>query len=354
MKYKEFKISELFSIHLAKGDLKEEHCIPFSYDTIPLISAGDTNNGLVGHIDSAGDGRAQIFPENVITVDMFCKAYYQPTRFFSVSHGRVNILIPQFELNAYIALYICTVINNERYRFNYGRAVYSKVLGDLSIKLPVQSDGNPHFQYMENYIKALPAMKACLSKIRGCSYDNNAKDPLSLIKPSFLDSGKANVRPYCSEWKIFKIGDLFSIRKGKRLTNEDKSEGSLPFIGAIETNNGVTGYINEEALHSGNVISVNYNGSVGEAFYQPSPFWASDDVNVLYPKGWQLTPAIALYICTVIRKERYRFSYGRKWKLARMVESEIWLPTRKSGTPNWEYMEVYITSLPGGAKLQNL
>lgn len=27
-----------------------------------------------------------------------------------------------------------------------------------------------------------------------------------------------------------------------------------------------------------------YNGSVGEAFYQPKAFWATDDVNVLYFK----------------------------------------------------------------------
>ena len=138
------------------------------------------------------------------------------------------------------------------------------------------------------------------------------------------------------------------------MTDADKVEGKLPFIGAIDSCNGVSSYIDEQPIHSGNVITVNYNGSVGEAFYQPVPFWASDDVNVLYPNGWELNPAIGLFICTVIRNEKYRFSYGRKWKLDRMEESEIWLPSDNDGNPDWQYMEDYIKSLPAGDKLANL
>ncbi|HIX20463.1 MAG TPA: SAM-dependent methyltransferase [Candidatus Akkermansia intestinigallinarum] len=99
-----------------------------------------------------GDGNS-----NVISVDMFCKAYYQPKPFYAVGHGRINMLLPKFEMNVYRAMYICAVINNERYRFSYGRAVYSGVLKDLQISLPVDANGNPDWQYMEDYIKSLPA-----------------------------------------------------------------------------------------------------------------------------------------------------------------------------------------------------
>ena len=60
--------------------------------------------------------------------------------------------------------------------------------------------------------------------------------------------------------------------------------GETPFIGAIDAHNGQRQRVSAEANHEANTITVNYNGSVAEAFYQPIPFWASDDVNVLYPK----------------------------------------------------------------------
>ena len=79
-------------------------------------------------------------------------------------------------------------------------------------------------------------------------------------------------------------------------------EGNINFIGASAVNNGVTAHIgNSEHLHPANTITVSYNGSVGEAFYQTQIFWASDDVNVLYPQ-FHLTPQIALFIQPIIRK----------------------------------------------------
>lgn len=103
----------------------------------------------------------------------------------------------------------------------------------------------------------------------------------------------------------------------------------------------------------GNTISLSYNGSVGEAFYQPKPFWATDDVNVLYfreENGVAFNKYIALFVCAVLRQEKYRYSYGRKWVLESMKSTVIKLP-EKSGKPNWSYMEDYMKSLPYGDRI---
>lgn len=147
-----FRIGDLFNCVLSKGDLKEPEC---SDGKIPLISSGDSNNGCVKFIDESGDGKAEIFEGNCLTLDMFCKAYYQDSNFYSVSHGRVNILKPKFEFDKYIGLFIATVINNERFRFSYGRAVYSTVAENMQIKLP-SINGKPDLTFMRNYIKSLP------------------------------------------------------------------------------------------------------------------------------------------------------------------------------------------------------
>lgn len=145
--------------------------------------------------------------------------------------------------------------------------------------------------------------------------------------------------------KLFRMDEVFDLYKGKRLTKADMLDGTLNYIGAISDNNGVRQKIDAIKQYDGNCITINYNGSVGEAFYQDQPFWASDDVNVLMLKNHALNEKLAMYLITVIRANKYRFSYGRKWTLEKMSESEISLPVDEIGQPHWAYMESYIDGL---------
>ena len=158
--WKYFAIRDLFRVELTKGDIKADEV---DKGKIPLISSGESNNGVVKYITEEGDGIAEMFPENTITLDMFCHANYQGLAYYAVGHGRVNILFPKFELNRYIGIFICTLINREEYRFSYGRAVYSTVAEKMKIKLPAvkKNDGTytPDWQFMEDYIKSLPFSK---------------------------------------------------------------------------------------------------------------------------------------------------------------------------------------------------
>lgn len=150
--WKEFRIEDFFTVSLSSGDLKIDDC---ESGTIPLVSSGQTNNGVVGYISSKGDGKAQLFTKNKITVDMFCNAFYQYQDFFAVSHGRVNILTPKFKMNTYLALFFITIINKERFKYSYGRAVYSNEISRMIIKLPVENDGTPDWKFMESYVKSI-------------------------------------------------------------------------------------------------------------------------------------------------------------------------------------------------------
>jgi hypothetical protein len=154
-----------------------------------------------------------------------------------------------------------------------------------------------------------------------------------------------------AKWGLFELSGLFKIRKGKRLTKADMTPGLTPFIGAVDGNNGLVTLVGQGALHPANTITVNYNGNgVAEAFYQAAPFRCSDDVNVLYPL-FAMTPEIALFVCTVIRQEKYRFDYGRKWNLERMEQSKIRLPTSATGEPDFAFMAKYILALPFSSQI---
>jgi type I restriction enzyme M protein len=195
-------------------------------------------------------------------------------------------------------------------------------------------------------------MQTDYSNLSGIDFKSNVLKYLSfaLLQEDFAtlrefinNKPKATDLANDREWKWYKLEDLFEIRKGKRLTKLNMTGGSTPFIGSIDNNNGYREFIGQKPIHDGNTITVNYNGSVAEAFYQPKPFWASDDVNVLYPR-FKMNHFNALFLVSLIKMEKYRFNYGRKWHMERMASTEIKLPSVE-GTPDFDYMEAFIKTL---------
>lgn len=239
--------------------------------------------------------------------------FLQETPFYS---GRdIAHLTPLKELTKQQLLYYCVCIKANRYRYSYGRQA-NRTLKEILI---------PELHEIPDWVsQANPDMYAGTDR------------PAINISPNALNT---------QSWHPFVLKELFTIHKGKRLTKANMIKGTIPYIGSTDSNNGITAYIGQAAIHQANTISLSYDGSVGEAFYQPAPFWATDAVNVLYPK-FEMTPEIAMFICTVIRQEKYRFNYGRKWHLERMRESVIRLPVTIEGTPDFNFMERYIKTLP--------
>lgn len=148
-----------------------------------------------------------------------------------------------------------------------------------------------------------------------------------------------------SNWKTHPLRDIFDIVKGTRLTKTNMIDGEINYIGATAFNNGITAKIgNTNHIHPAGTITVCYNGSIGQTFYQESPFWATDDVNVLYPK-FNLTQPIAQFIIPIIYKIGQKYKYADKWTSDKMLDTEIPLPTTPSNQPDWDYMEDYIRSI---------
>jgi hypothetical protein len=224
------------------------------------------------------------------------------------------ILTPKKAMTEQEILWWVTCISANRFRFGFGRQA-NRTLKDL--ELPDET--------------SIPPWVALTSTDRFQDAALPAKPAVEILSTE--------------GWQAFAMKDLFDIRKGQRLTKASMLPGPVPYVGASDAGNGITARVGQKPIHQGGTISVSYNGSVAEAFYQPEPYWATDDVNVLYPKGFELTPAIGLFLCALIRKEKYRFNYGRKWHLERMKESVLRLPTSSDGNPDWDYLERYINGL---------
>jgi len=144
-------------------------------------------------------------------------------------------------------------------------------------------------------------------------------------------------------WKEFQIDDIFEVIKGRRLKKSDHIEGSINYIGATIFNNGITDKVgNNTHIHPSGTITVCYNCSdIGTAFYQDDPFWATDDVNVLYPK-FKISKYIAHFICPIIHRLGMAYTYENKWTAEKMRVTKISLPSAVDGSPDWQYMEDYM------------
>lgn len=146
-KWKNFELSELFKIQGSKTtpllELEE-----YGHGKYPFITTQATNNGVEGFFDFyTEDG-------NILTTDSAVLGYcsYQSLPFSASDH--VEKLIPKFKMNKYVAMFLTTILNLEQYRYNYGRKCSQDRMKKISIKLPAKN-GEPDFEYMENYIKSL-------------------------------------------------------------------------------------------------------------------------------------------------------------------------------------------------------
>ena len=303
------KVKDLFILHQGNGF--ELYNMGQSEDSdVLFVSRTANNNGVVATVDRV-EGTTP-FAAGLITVALggsVLSSFVQRKPFYTAFH--IMVLEPRREMSFNEKLYYCMCIQGNKYRYSYGRQA-NKTLKDIDIPDTVPEWVNGIS------ISPITTQRAATSAIASRS------------------------------WSEYRMGDLFQFVKGRRLTKADMIDGPINYLGAISENNGVRQHIEvaPEDISAANCITVNYNGSVGEAFYQSEPFWASDDVNILYADGWTMNKYNALFIVTVIKANRYRFSYGRKWTMDKMKESIIKLPAKADGSPDYEYMEAYIKTLP--------
>ncbi len=120
-------------------------------------------------------------------------------------------------------------------------------------------------------------------------------------------------------------------------------EGNTPFIGATDSNNGITTFCgNDNASRDKNVLGVNYNGSIVENFYHPYSALFSDDVKRLHLKDTKGDKYIYLFIKQCILKQKQKYEYGYKFNGERMKEQIILLPICDNGNPDYNFMKEYM------------
>ncbi|MDE2777798.1 MAG: N-6 DNA methylase [Chloroflexota bacterium] len=156
------------------------------------------------------------------------------------------------------------------------------------------------------------------------------------------------------EWQEYSLCDrndgmrLFSVKGAEfKFTKRDihrMGSGNCLYVTTSNKNNGVSGTCNFEQAES-NVITVD-SATDGKTFYQQFSFVGSDHVEVLHPElGTRLNAFTGLFIVTLLNFRLTHYGYGRKRAQKRLRNEKVLLPSL-AGKPDWDYMELFIKSLP--------
>ena len=147
-KWELFNIPDLFKIRGTKStplnDL--EYSGPGEY---PFVTTQTTNNGVGGFFAEKTEDCGVLTIESAVCG--YCS--YQAMPFSASDH--VEKLIPQFNMDIYVAMFFVTIFNMEQYRYNYGRKCSQLRLKQAQLHLPVDSKGQPDFDFMREYISHL-------------------------------------------------------------------------------------------------------------------------------------------------------------------------------------------------------
>ena len=317
----EFKVQDIFRITqgrkwITKSDIENNP------GKTPLISCSGTNNGIMGSVDPSGINKCTV-ANNVLTVAVSGSAgatFYQGIE--AVINSGVLILdgIEFSDKETY--LFICALVREVNSKFNYGLKASADRVGNQLINLPITPDGLPDYQFMHDYIAE--------------------REPDYSLATQCIEPN-AELSLTDREWAEFRVGDLFTQERGKEKAPKQNLDGNIPLIVETELNNGKLKNAEPIRVFSGNAISVSINVPKN-VFYQENDFCAS--VNIAILRNEYINKYSGLFIANIISYANRIYNYGNKQSKDRLNNTIINLPITPDGTPDYDFMERYIKSLP--------
>lgn len=330
--WKEFRLGNLFSeMYKAEAHVKSDfECFNIlSHNAIKFISRTEMNNGCDCYV--LNNDLTGIEEGNAISIgDTTATCFYQNERFICGDH---MVICRAGWLNKYTALFVLSILKREKYKYSYGRAFKMDLISSTVIKLPATADGRPDWDFMEQYIKSLNYKPLT-------TQNSHPQHPLN------IDS-----------WQEFRLDDLFSEIykaeahvKGDLEFVESPGTNTIKFISRTEMNNGCDCYLPNNGIsgiENGNAITI--GDTTATCFYQKDEFVCGDHI-VVCRAEW-LNLYTGLFLVSLLKREKYKYNYGRAFKMDLISNTKVKLPTKSDGTPDFNYMEHYMKSLPYGDRI---
>lgn len=153
--WKEFFVTEVFETPKRGKRIISQNYIA---GDIPVVSSAGGNNGVIAF--AGNEEKVRVY-ENCLSVAnggvSAGYAFYHPYKFIATDH------VTHFKgskLNKFHYLFIGTVIRNQMHeKYDFSREMTDSRLKREKLLLPVDENGNPDFDYMEQYMKNIMISK---------------------------------------------------------------------------------------------------------------------------------------------------------------------------------------------------
>lgn len=309
----------------------------------PYIVRQSSNNGQKGLISAdeifLNEGNTISFGQDTATV------FYQEKPYFT--GDKIKILKPKDKrFSRFNAQFFLAAMRKAFSGFTWGTQSYSvDVIEEANLLLPISSDKNINFQFMEDFLRELE--RARLRELEAYLVATGLNNyELTAIDHSTLDNFKH------LQWKEFRIGDLFERistqklpYKAKELSKQQTVDCPLPCLTSSFMNQGLNYYIPRKgATILSNVISIPSNSDVYRAYYQSRDFTVLSDAYAIQWKdeSVKLTGKQYLFMVACINKvtDLPIYSYKNKlggWNVVK--DKYITLPTKDGVHPDLAAME---------------
>lgn len=296
---------------------------------VPYITATANNNGI-GYFVANNNETLESGCLSVNRNGSVGYCFYHP---YKALFGNDTRKLRPKKNNRYIALFISMCITKQREKYGYGYKMGTGRLKRQRILLPVDTNNNPDWAFMEAYMKQKEQqiLKPTIYKL--CK---------QLIINDILGGGKL----LCSNWKAFCFTEVFTeIQRGKRLKKADHRDGQTPYVSSTSLNNGVDGFIGNDGgvRRFDDCLTLANSGSVGCAFYHQYTFVASDHVTKLKRDG--LDKYAYLFMIPIINRLSEKYSFNREINDERIKREKLLLPATDKGEIDFAFMSAFMKDI---------
>ena len=232
-------------------------------------------------------------------------------------------------------LFFVTSINKLQILFKDYASNATDNLPNLKIQLPTKK-GKIDFGYIASFVEEIE--KERISKLE------NYLNEIGLSDYHLTEQETQVLENYTMlNWNTFNLENLFGkSTRGRRLKSTDRVSGTLPFITAGETDEGVSAFIgNDVKVFSANTTTIDMFGS---AKYRNFEYGGDDHIAVVHTD--KLTKYASVFVTSAIHKSSYngQFNYGRNFYAKDADALDISLPV-KDGKPDYETMDAVISAI---------
>ena len=303
--------------------------------TVPLVSNSSVNNGIMGYskLPANNIGNTITCSDTTLGGDTM---FYQEKDFIGYSH--IQHFIPKFKpFNrsiAYMIISSCRKVTTNKY--DYGSKFNRKEMNNTIISLPITSVKKIDFDFIEEFIaeleeRSVAELEAWLRAAGFEDYNLTEREQIALKEIDEL------------EYQIFNVEELFGkSTRGKRLKSADRVTGSLPFVTAGETDEGISAFVgNRVTIFPANTTTIDMFGS---AKYRNYEYGADDHIAVVHTQ--RLQEDAAIFVTSAIHKSSHngQFDYGKNFYAKDADTLNIMLPAN-GVVPDYSKMATIISAV---------